>query len=120
MSIPGSNLLNQAARIIAKKSMTYYAYSSRTKGDNGLYVNNYAAGITVTGSIQPVTRIMYEKLGLDMTKNYYVIFLPRAVNSVGRGAGSDKIVFSGMTLMVESQTPWSVIDGWTELLVVQV
>src|SRR4051812_24231810 len=117
--IPGANILNAALSVIAKQSMQYVAYTSRTVAANGDYVPAYAAPVSVLGQIQPVQRRLYEQMGLDFQKNYFNVYIPQNVVDVTRNAASDKFIYNGMTLTVESNQAWFQMDGWTQCLCVQ-
>lgn len=120
MSVPGSNLLNQAFNLIAKQTMTYYPFLSRTKQPNGMLVPNYGPGVTAQGSFQPVSRALMQILGLDMQRSYVNIFISQRVLDVERDVSSDKFVFKGHTYQALSITPWISVDGWNQVLAVKV
>lgn len=120
MSVPGSNLLTQALQIIAAQSITYLAYKSRTANGIGLWVNTYAAPVTIRGSFQPVPRSLMEILGLDMNKSYVNIFVPRSIIDIARDVSSDQFQYCGITYQALSITPWVNIDGWNQVLAVMV
>lgn len=120
MSTPGSNLLLQAAQLIAQQTITYLAYVSRATNSIGLWVNTYAAPVTIKGSLQPVPRSLMQFLGLDMNKEYVNIFVPQAVIDIARDVSSDQFQFAGATYQALSITPWVNIDGWNQVLAVQV
>ena len=117
--IPGSNLLNQAFSLIAQQPVTYYAAQPRTVNTIGMLQPAYAAGVATTGSVQPVPRSMYERLGLDWAKNYVTVYVPQSVVSVGRNTSGDYIVFNNNRYNIEAQTAWQPIDGWSAFIAVQ-
>lgn len=96
MQIPGANILAIALGVLASQTFTYFAFVQRTPQPNGLYVDTYTAGMTFRGSVQPVPRSMFERLGLDFQKTYVNVFLPREVVDVDRDVSSDYIVFGNM------------------------
>jgi len=120
MSIPGSNLLNTAFRAIATQTFLYNAFSSRTLQPNGNYVANYYPSVSCTGSAQPVARELFQQYGLDFDKKYFTFFIARGTLDVSRDVSGDQIVFEGRYYQVLSITPWRGIDGWNQILAVEV
>lgn len=120
MSVPGSNLLNQALTLIAAQAITYLAFTGRTKNDLNQFVAAYAEPTTIRGSLQPVPRSLMETLGLDMQKNYVNIFVPNALIDIARDVTSDQIQFAGKTYQCLSLTPWFTLDGWNQMLCVEI
>jgi hypothetical protein len=118
--IPGSNLLRQAFRVIAKQQFTYEKFLSRSKGANGLLVPTYAPAVAKMGSVQPVPRTMYEAMGLDFQKNYFTVYVTMDMQDLARDVSGDRITWDCTTLQVESKTDWFKVDGWIGLLAVQV
>ena len=120
MSIPGSNLLKRAFRLIASQSLTYLAYVSRSKTATGTLVPTYALPVIIKGSIQPVPQSLMQLLGLDMQRSYVTIYVPQAVVSVNRDVSSDKFKFGGSTYQALSITKWINIDGWNAVMAVEI
>lgn len=120
MNVPGSNLLNRAAKLIRLQTIIYLAYVSRTTTDTLTLVANYAPPKTIRGSTQPVPLTLMQILGLDMQRTYYNLFVPQAVIDIGRDVASDQFKLQGKLFQGISSTPWAAIDGWTQILVVMV
>lgn len=118
--IPGSNILNTALSVIAKSPFNYYAFSTKTVQSNGQYLNNYAAPQALLGSVQPVPRSLYQEYGLDFDKFYQKFFVSQDVIDVSRDVSGDLIQFQGNMYQCQSVTPWYGIDGWVEVLTIQV
>jgi hypothetical protein len=116
--IPGSNLLNRALKIIAKQTVTYYKSLGRTLNDVGQDVTAYNEPVSIAGSLQPVSRVLYEKLGLDLQKTYYTFYTSNNVIDVGRNVSGDQFVFNGQRYQVESNNDWYAQDGWKGVLCV--
>lgn len=93
MSVPGSNLLRQAFKLIAQQQLTYYAYVSRVGQANGVYLRKYTIGTPFKGSFQPVPRSVYAFMGLDLQRNYANIFVPLNVIDISRDVSSDIFAF---------------------------
>ena len=120
MIVPGSNILNLALNVIAKQPFNYFAFSSRSLQPNGQYLNNYAAPVALLGSVQPVPRSVYEHEGLLFDKMYLKIYVSQDVIDISRNNAGDQIQFNGNMYQCESVTPWDAIDGWVEVLCIQV
>jgi len=118
--IPGSNLLSAAQTVIAKQSFTYYKFKSRTTNEIGEDVAEYCPPVRVQGSIQPVPRNLYQAYGLEFQSNYINVYAPRKFIDVTRDVSGDQVVFQGRKYQVLSATPWHGIDGWDQILCVQV
>ena len=118
--IPGSNILNMALSVIAKTSFNYYAFSSRFKQPNGVYLPTYAPPVALQGSVQPVPRELYQEYGLDFNKYYQNVFVSQNVVDVARDVSGDMVQIQGQMYQCESITPWYGIDGWVQILVVKV
>ena len=120
MGYPGSNILNQAMRLITKQSFEYIAFSGNTKNSIGMLVPSYASPVNVMGSVQPMPKRVYQQLGLDLNKSYWNFFISQSVVDVNRDVSSDQFIFNGTTYQCLSLTPWYGIDGWVEVLTVVV
>lgn len=120
MMIPGANILNTVLRVIARQTFVYNAYLSRTANAMGDYVANYYPSAQCSGNAQPVPREKFEDYGLDFNKRYFNFFVSRGVIDVGRDVSGDQIVFECRYYQVISITPWIGIDGWNQILAVEV
>jgi hypothetical protein len=118
--IPGANVLNMAFRVIAKTTITYYQYVSRETNVIGQDVTTYDAGTPLMGSWQPVQRNLYQSLGLDFQKSYYYFYVPSDLLDVSRDVSGDQIGFNGKRFQCESNTQWFQIDGWQQVLCVDI
>ncbi len=116
--IPGSNLLNQALGVIARQTVTYYQDAGRTVSSVLLYDTEYADGVDITGSFQPVDNALYQQLGLDLSKTYWTLYTSNNIVSVNRDVSGDQIAFNGRRFQCESATDWFMIDGWKSVLCV--
>lgn len=116
--IPGSNLLDDALSVIASQTITYYRMTGRTLNDIGQDVTAYAPGISIDGSLQPVPRTLYEKLGLNLQNSYYTFYTSNNVLDVARDVSGDQFEFNGSRYQVESNNDWYAQDGWKGVLCV--
>lgn len=118
--IPGQNLLNMAFRIIAQQSLVYYHYLGRTQNSVGQDVSQYSDGKSIVGSFQPVPRVLYQTLGLDLQKEYWTFYTSNNVTDIGRNTAGDQIAFNGQRYQCESDNDWYFIDGWKGSLFVHI
>lgn len=118
--IPGTNILNQALRVLGKQSFDYYAFVSRTPNSIGQDIATYANPVTSQGSVQAVPRSLYQLYGLDLQKNYINVYVSQAVLDVTRDVSGDQVVFNGHRYQCLSVTAWSAMDGWNAVLCVQI
>lgn len=120
MSVPGSNLLSMATRLIAKQSFEYHAFQCREPNYIGQDVTVFATPVTLLGSIQPVPRSLYQEYGLDFQRNYVNVYVSQDVTDISRDVAGDRIGFQGKAYECLSKTPWFGIDGWDAILAVEV
>ncbi|WP_422930136.1 phage collar protein [Singulisphaera sp. PoT] len=120
MSVPGSNLLAMATRLIAKQPFEYHAFRGRETNYIGQDVTVFAVPVTLLGSIQPVPRSVYQEYGLDFQRNYVNVYVSQDITDIARDVAGDRIVFQGRTYECISKTPWIGIDGWDAVLCVEV
>jgi hypothetical protein len=114
--IPGRNLLNLALSVIAKQSLVYYKFASRSQNVIGQDVTVYAPGATIVGSWQPVSRKLYEQYGLDFQKDYFVLYTSNNTLDITRDVSADQVAFNGQRYQCESNTEWFQLDGWNGIL----
>ena len=118
--IPGANILNMATRVIAQQTFYYSMFMSRAVNSLGYDIAQYAPAVTVKGIVQPIPRTLYQNMGLDFQKNFYNFFLPQDIIDIARDVSGDQFTFNGGTYQCLSKTNWSAIDGWVQVLTVEV
>jgi hypothetical protein len=118
VSIPGQNILNMAFQLIARQTIQYYAYVSRTVSVIGQDVTTYASAVNLTGSWQPVPRELKMKFGLDLQKDYFTFYTSNNLLDITRDVSGDQIAFMGRRYQVESGNDWYQLDGWKGVLCV--
>lgn len=116
--IPGQNILNMAFTMIAKQTVTYYKFISRSPNSVGQDVTVYAAPVAMTGSFQAVPRKMYRELGLDLQKGYSTFYTSNNLLDIARDVSGDQIAFNGRRFQVQSNNDWFAQDGWKGVLCV--
>ncbi len=120
MNIPGVNLLNFAARVLQYQTLGHQAFVSRTINAAGDFVGTFASSVSIVGSMQPVSKKLYQELGLNLAKNYSFLYTSATVQPLARDREGDLVTFAGKTWQCESDTNWSAVDGYRKLLCVEV
>jgi hypothetical protein len=119
MNVPGSNLLNQALRVISPSMVKYYKNTGQITNDQGLVVASYAPPVSVKGSVQAVPKSRYEAYGLDFSKNYVTFYASRMMIDLQRAKSGDKFEFAKKVFVVQDKTDWFAIDGWSGVIAVE-
>ena len=119
MNIPGANLLSIAARVISMQTLQHRAFVSRAENAAGDTVTTFAAPVDIQGSVQPINKRLYQELGLNLTKNYVMLYTSAAISPTSRDREGDLVSFGGKTWQCESDQSWAAIDGFTKMLCVE-
>ena len=120
MNIPGANLLSIAARVIQLQTLGWAMFVSRSVNSTGDLISVFAAPVDIQGSFQPIDKKLYQDLGLNLSKNYAKLYTSAPVLPTTRDREGDKLTFGGSTWQCESDQNWSVVDGFTKMLVVEI
>ena len=120
MTVPGSNILTTALRVIAKQTVLYYEFLARTPNAVGQDVSVFFPPVPIQGSWQAVPRSLVSQLGLDWQKRYYNFYVPKNVLDVARDISGDQIQFQGRQYQVLSASDWFGVDGWVGVMVVDI
>ena len=101
------------------KEFTYLEYtdSTATINDIGIEVPTAPVQTTYTGSVQAVSNKMYEQMGLDLTKNYKVIFCPQLLQSIAEKQIPGRILYDGRTWDIVENQNWWETNGFTKVLI---
>lgn len=113
------NLLTQALSQHKKTKAIWYPMKERTLDDRGVYVNTYCSPITISGSFQPMSMTTIKALGLDLTKQYYVIYTSNPVMPL-ISKSPDRIVIGCREFDVISVMDWYAHDGWRQVNLVEI
>lgn len=120
MIVPGANILKMAERLVSTQSFVYNRFKERETNGIGYDVATYYPPVAVRGSIQPIQRALYAQMGLDLQKNYYNIYLSKGIVDIRRDTSGDQFDFNCKKYQVLSITDWYAMDGWDQVLVVEV
>ena len=119
MNIPGANLFGIAARVIATQTLSHRAFISRELNDAGDWESTFASPVDIQGSFQPVNKRLYQTLGLNLSKNYGMLYTSAVVLPTTTDREGDLLDFAGKTWQCESDQNWAAIDGFTKMLCVE-
>lgn len=113
------NLLNQALGAIPPKSVVYKKFIRNTTSASGILIPIYEEEVSISNSIvQPVPKESYEKLGLDLKREYRNVWISADVASLSGQLSNDVLYFDNRTWNIWGDTVWETYDGWNKLLVV--
>lgn len=119
MGVPGSNLLNQAFRVIARNTVIYYQFAARSKRPDGVLVPTYVPPQSITGSVQAVPRNLYQQNGLDFNRDYVTFYTTTQMMDVEREKSGDQFMYNGQLYQCLSNNNWFGQDGWVGVLAVR-
>lgn len=120
MNIPGANLLGMASRVIRFETIGHQAFASRCANSVGDFVSTFEPSVEIQGSIHPLEKKLYQMMGLNLSKNYVMLYTSASVSPAGRDREGDLITFGGKTWQCESDQNWASVDGFTKMLCVEV
>ena len=121
MIVPGANILKLALSVQGTQAVQWFvATGSAAAGTAGLKQTTFADPVIIQGSFQPVKKSLYQTLGLNLAKVYFNFYVPANVLPTGRNASGDELQINGRRYKVESDTAWFSVDGWQQLLCVDI
>jgi len=120
MIVPGSDILDIALSVIEPQQAQLLRNIGRVLNSSGLYIPQYSAPESVSGSIQAVKRNKYEALGLDFQKSYVMVYFTTQVQDLKRGTGGDLMVWQGRRWQFVSETDWHPQDHWSGILAIDI
>jgi hypothetical protein len=114
------NLLNMALTLLPKQVFQYYVNSGRKLQPNGQYLATYDDPLSLSGSVQPVPKELYEKYGLDFAKNYFTFFVSQNAMDITRNLSGDAFLYNNAYFQCVQKTDWFAYNGWDAVLAIQV
>lgn len=121
MTTPGSNLLQQAARLIRFTPIDYYVYAGRVQNDVRQWVSSFTQlPKPLYASVQAVQRDSYTQYGLDLQRNYVKVYANRNIIDLERDSAGDRFIYNGRVFQLESQYTWWHEDGWDKCIAVEI
>lgn len=118
--IPGANILGMALSVIRPQTVQLRRFVSRTENGVGDTIPVFAAPVDISGSVQPVDKKLYQQLGLNLSKNYRMLWVFGDVQPTGRDRDGDIVLWNGQTWQCESDRDWSDVAEYRKLLLVEV
>ena len=118
MSVPGSNLLGMASRLIRFQAIAWQRNIGVTQDAAGIDVSTFAPPFKIMASVQAVPRSVIVREGLDLQQNYLMVYTTQALQDLKRDKTPDLLIFGGRKYNVESNTNWKIQDGWLGSVVI--
>lgn len=113
----------QATAILGcNKTFTYIEYSDTDTiiNDIGYEVPKIALQQDYIGSVQAVSNKMYEQMGLDLNKNYKLVYCPELVQSLAEKDHAGRVIYNGLTWDVIENQNWWETNGFTKFIMVEI
>jgi len=118
---PGAGLLADAFTAIGTLICDYIPWKTRSLNDVGQWISLYGTASQVEISLQAVEREMYVEMGLDLQKNYVMIYANIDAENIDRNVTGDRFKLpDGKIYQIESLTSWFLMDGWMSALCIKV
>lgn len=118
------NLLPIAMRTTAilncNQEFLFYKWIETAPDAMGRDVPRFDEPICYVGSIQPVSNKLYEQLGLDITKNYKILFCPELIQSLAEQIQPDRIFYQNKVFEIVDNKNWHETNGWIKALIVEI
>lgn len=102
------------------KPFQFYRFIKSTIDEMGRDVPEFAAPVTLTGSIQTVSSKIREQLGLNLDDNYETVFCPALMQSIAEKLQPDRIVYDNRTYEIVENKNWYKTNGWAKVLIVEI
>ena len=116
----GFNLLATAQSVIGRQEYQFIKWLGKTTNALGHDIDEYAETENRLGSVQPIARSKYQKLGLDFSGVYIEIWDVELINLLSRENNSDQVIFNGSTFKAQTGTDWSNSGSWNSVILVRV
>lgn len=120
MSIPGSNLLRQAMKVIKPSVVKYLRFNGRILDARRQYIDSYEPEVDLVASVQAIQRSAYKDLGLDFQKNYIKIWAAADLIDIARDNSGDIFKWGGRKYKLIDNTNWMLMDGWASALAIDI
>lgn len=111
--------MNATSILGCNKTFLFYKYIGTIIDDLGRDKPDFAEPVRITGSVQPVSNKMYEQLGLDLDKNYKIIYSSALINSIAEDIQPDRVVYDNRTFEIVENKNWYETNGYTKILMVE-
>lgn len=113
-----NNLLEEALRVIPPTVFHLRKFAGNVENEMGYSVPAYGEPVEISGSVQPVSGMVYEQLGLHRDKNHKTFFGSKLMENLShKGPESpDIIIYESKTFEVVSAMDWYSYNGWTYVI----
>lgn len=119
MGLIGKNLYKMAARVVGKQAYELFASTGAARDARGFQAPMFAVGVALRDSIQAVPQNIYVYLGLDLAKQYIMIYTDSLLVLPSRSTQGSQVGFDGDRYQIQSGSDWRAIDGWQGVLCVK-
>lgn len=104
------------------KQFEYYPISENDAVINeiGNEVVTLPDPVIYIGSIQPVDNKLYEQLGLDLAKNYKIVFCPKLLLSLAEQTIPGKIKYDNAWFDIIENQNWWETNGYTKCVICEI
>ena len=111
--------MSATAILGCNKEFTYIEYSDKDSiiNDFGVEIPVVKLEKTYTGSVQPVSNKMYEQMGLDLNKNYKIVYCPELLQSMAEKETTGRIIYDGRQWDIIENQNWFNSNGFTKCVI---
>lgn len=120
MTVPGSNLLRRASRLIKFQTVQYYSASERVLNAARQWVPGFGAATPLKASVQAVNRSSYAEMGLNFNSFYVQVYAMLNMVDLQRDSSGDRFIYNGDLYQMENGQSWFEQDGWATCLAVRI
>ena len=114
------NLLKLAGGIIPLDTFEYLEFEKNTTNSQGQKVPSFKEAATKKGSVQSVDTVLFERLGLDTSKEYKMIYSSIDLKILESGKSSDRVIYDGKTYQALTKANWLTYNGWVGVVFVKI
>ncbi len=120
MKVMGGHILRQAMSLIGYDTIPYLKFVSRSLQANGVWQSTYGLAVNIKAQVQAISRSQIQYNGLDLNRNYIMIYTETPVNDLARDGEADRVIYGGRTYELLNATAWQKPQGFTGCMAVQV
>lgn len=114
------NLYKLASGLIPLSTFTYFEFDTNIINNQGQKVPSFKTGVTKKGSVQSIDTVLFERLGLDTSKEYKMIYSSIDIKILENGKSSDRATYDGNTYQALTKANWLTYNGWVGVVFVKI
>ncbi len=114
------NVLRSVQTVIRAQTIIVRRFLSRATNDSGDWITAYSPDVTINVNVQPVTKSLYSKMGLDFEKDYVSILSVDNIDDLARDRSGDQVVIDSRLYETVGETDWQRSAGWNRIVCVYV